>query len=69
MCTRLLDVPDAFIVSLTAENIEVVLDLEARPEQGRWVRPVSWYVAQSAYENVWTPVAITVEDWRLHATR
>jgi diamine N-acetyltransferase len=56
-----MDVPDARVVSLTAGNIEVVLDLVVRPEQGRWVRPVSWYVARSAYENVWTPVAITVE--------
>lgn len=61
MRTRLLDVPDARIVSLTAENIEMVLHLEVRPGQGRWVRPVSWYVARSAYESVWTPVAITVE--------
>lgn len=62
MRTRLLDVPDARVVSLTGDNIELVLDLEVRPEQERWVRPVSWYVARSAYENVWTPVAITVED-------
>ena len=47
---------------LTAGNVEEVLDLAPRPDQDRYVRPVAWYVARSAYERVWTPVAISVDD-------
>jgi diamine N-acetyltransferase len=45
------------IVALTAENIEAVLAVQARPGQERHVKDVAWYVARSAYEQVWTPVA------------
>lgn len=51
----------ARIVDLTADNVEEVLDLATRPDQDRYVRPVAWYVARSAYQQVWTPVAVTVE--------
>ncbi|MGH8891850.1 MAG: GNAT family N-acetyltransferase [Actinomycetes bacterium] len=50
------------IVELSAENIEAVLDLAPRPDQSRYVRPVAWYVARSAYERVWTPVAVSVDE-------
>lgn len=50
------------IVELSAGNIEEVLDVTPRPDQDRWVRPVSWYVARSAYEQVWHPVAVSATE-------
>jgi diamine N-acetyltransferase len=44
------------IIALDADNIEAVLALTAGPGQEAFVRPVAWYVARSAYEQVWTPV-------------
>jgi diamine N-acetyltransferase len=55
-------VPDVRVQPLTADNVEEVLDVTPRPDQGRWVRPVAWYVARSAYERVWTPVAFLAGD-------
>jgi diamine N-acetyltransferase len=45
------------VVAVDAGNVEEVLALSAAPGQEAFVRPVSWYVARSAYEQVWTPVA------------
>jgi diamine N-acetyltransferase len=48
-------------VAVEAANIEEVLALSAGPGQEAFVRPVSWYVARSAYEQVWTPVAFRAD--------
>jgi diamine N-acetyltransferase len=45
------------VVALDADNIEAVLAVSAAPGQEAFVRPVSWYVARSAYQKVWAPVA------------
>jgi diamine N-acetyltransferase len=55
-------VPDVRVEPLTDANVEEVLDVAAAPGQDRWVRPVAWYVARSAYEKVWTPVAFVAAD-------
>lgn len=55
------DGPAVSVSDLTADNVEAVLDLEVHPAQLRWVRPVAWYVARSAYEQVWSPVAFLHE--------
>jgi hypothetical protein len=31
-------------------------------EQLQYVNPVAWYVARSAYQNVWRPVGLASED-------
>jgi diamine N-acetyltransferase len=49
------------VVGLDAGNIEDVLAVSAAPGQEAYVRPVSWYVARSAYEQVWTPVAFRAD--------
>jgi diamine N-acetyltransferase len=49
------------VVAVDAANIEKVLALSAAPGQEVFVRPVSWYVARSAYEQVWTPVAFRAD--------
>jgi diamine N-acetyltransferase len=54
--------PSVCIVEVTADNIEEVLDVTPAPDQDRWVRPVAWYVARSAYEKVWHPAAVTAEE-------
>ena len=48
-------------MGITADNIETVLDVEVGEHQRRWVRPVAWYVARSAYDPTWTPVALSVD--------
>lgn len=53
---------DVDVVPVDAENIESVLAISALPGQDSFVRPVAWYVARSAYEQVWTPVAFRVGD-------
>jgi diamine N-acetyltransferase len=53
---------DVDVVSLTAENIHDVLAVSALPDQSTHVRSVAWYVARSAYEQVWTPVAFRLGD-------
>jgi len=50
------------VTELTADNIEAVLAIAPRPEQLRHVNPVAWYVARSAYERVWHPVALAAGD-------
>jgi diamine N-acetyltransferase len=50
------------IVALDAENIEAVLALTAAPGQEAFVQPVAWYVARSAYEQIWTPVVFRAES-------
>jgi len=50
------------VTELTADNIEAVLAVAPRPEQLRHVNPVAWYVARSAYERVWHPVALVAGD-------
>ena len=49
------------VVAVDAANIEEVLAVAAAPGQDAFVRPVSWYVARSAYEQVWTPVAFRAD--------
>jgi diamine N-acetyltransferase len=49
------------IVALDAGNIEAVLEVTAVPGQEKYVRPVAWYVARSAYEQVWSPVAFRAD--------
>ena len=55
------------VVELTADNVEAVLAVTPRPEQLRHVNPVSWYVARSAYQDVWHPVGLLTEDGRVVA--
>lgn len=50
------------VVELTADNVEEVLAVTPRPEQLRHVNPVAWYVARSAYEQVWAPVGLATAD-------
>jgi hypothetical protein len=50
------------VVELTADNVEDVLAVSPLPEQLQYVNPVAWYVARSAYQNVWQPVGLTTED-------
>jgi diamine N-acetyltransferase len=50
------------VVGLDAHNIEAVLAVSAAPGQDAYVRPVAWYVALSAYEHIWTPVAFQLGD-------
>src|SRR3954451_13484149 len=50
------------VVGLTAGNVEDVLAVSAFPEQLQYVNPVAWYVARSAYQNVWHPVGLATED-------
>jgi len=50
------------VVELTADNVEDVLAVEPAPEQLRHVNPVSWYVARSAYQQVWHPVGLATVD-------
>jgi diamine N-acetyltransferase len=52
---------DVEVIGLDAENIEDVLAVSAAPGQEAYVRPVSWYVARSSYEKVWTPVAFRAD--------
>ena len=55
------------VVELSADNVEAVLAVTPRPEQLRHVNPVSWYVARSAYQDVWHPVGLATEDGRVVA--
>ena len=50
------------VVDVSADNVEAVLAVTPRPEQLRHVNPVSWYVARSAYQDVWHPVGLATED-------
>jgi diamine N-acetyltransferase len=50
------------VVGLTADNVEEVLAVSPFPEQLNHVNPVAWYVARSAYQNVWHPVGLATED-------
>lgn len=50
------------VVGLTADNVEDVLAVSPFPEQLQYVNPVAWYVARSAYQNVWQPVGLATED-------
>lgn len=50
------------VVEVTADNVEAVLAVAPRPEQLRHVNPVSWYVARSAYQQVWHPVGLATAD-------
>ena len=53
------------VVELTADNIEDVLAVEPTPDQLRHVNPVAWYVARSAYEQVWQPVALETAEGQI----
>lgn len=55
-------VPEVRVVAIDDENVHDVLDLAVTPEQLRWVRPTAWYVARSAYDPTWTPVALLDGD-------
>ena len=50
------------VVGLTADNVEDVLAVSPFPEQLQYVNPVAWYVARSAYQDVWQPVGLATED-------
>ena len=50
------------VVGLTADNVEDVLAVAPFPEQLQFVNPVAWYVARSAYQDVWHPVGLATED-------
>jgi diamine N-acetyltransferase len=50
------------VVPVDASNVHDVLDLAVSDEQLRWVRPTAWYVARSAYDPTWTPVALLDGD-------
>jgi hypothetical protein len=50
------------VVGLTADDVEDVLAVSPFPEQLQYVNPVAWYVARSAYQNVWRPVGLASED-------
>ena len=50
------------VIGLTADNVEDVLAVSPFPEQLQYVNPVAWYVARSAYQNVWQPVGLATED-------
>jgi diamine N-acetyltransferase len=54
-------VPEVRVVAVDADNVEAVLAVAPRAGQDAWVRPVSWYVARSAYERVWTPWALVAD--------
>jgi diamine N-acetyltransferase len=54
--------PGLTLVELTADNVEAVLAVAPAPEQLRHVNPVAWYVARSAYEQVWHPVGLATAD-------
>jgi diamine N-acetyltransferase len=49
------------VVALDADNIEAVLAVTAAPGQEAYVSSVASYVALSAYEKIWTPVAFRVD--------
>jgi hypothetical protein len=55
------------VVGLTADNVEDVLAVSPFPEQLQYVNPVAWYVARSAYQNVWQPVGLGVVALTVHA--
>lgn len=55
------------VVELTSDNIEAVLEVTPLPEQLRHVNPVAWYVARSAYQDVWHPVGLATEDGQVVA--
>ena len=46
------------VVELTADNVEDVLAVAPSSEQLRYVNPVAWYVARSAYQQVWHSVGL-----------
>jgi diamine N-acetyltransferase len=50
------------VVELTADNVEDVLAVAPSSEQLRHVNPVAWYVARSAYQQVWHPVGLATAD-------
>ena len=50
------------VVELTGDNVEDVLAVAPAPEQLRHVNPVAWYVARSAYQQVWHPVGLATAD-------
>jgi diamine N-acetyltransferase len=54
--------PTLTVVELTADNVEDVLAVVPTPEQLRHVNPVAWYVARSAYQQVWHPVGLATAD-------
>ncbi|HET9945384.1 MAG TPA: N-acetyltransferase [Actinomycetes bacterium] len=55
------------VVELTSDNIEAVLEVTPLPEQLRHVNPVAWYVARSAYQDVWHPVGLATGDGQVVA--
>jgi diamine N-acetyltransferase len=54
-------VPEVRVVPVDADNVEAVLAVTPAPGQDAWVRPVGWYVAKAAYDDVWTPWALTAD--------
>jgi diamine N-acetyltransferase len=48
------------VVAVDADNIEAVLAVSAAPGQEAYVASVATYLALSAYEHIWTPVAFRV---------
>ena len=50
------------VVELNADNVEDVLAVSPLPEQLPYVNPVAWYVARSAYQDVWHPVGLATAD-------
>lgn len=49
------------VVALDADNIEAVLAVTFAPGQEAYVRSVASYIALSAYEQIWTPVAFRAD--------
>ena len=50
------------VVELTADNVEDVLAVAPSSKQLRHVNSVAWYVARSAYQQVWHPVGLATAD-------
>jgi diamine N-acetyltransferase len=50
------------VVAVDADNIGAVLAVSAAPGQEAYVASVATYIALSAYEKIWTPVAFRVGD-------
>jgi diamine N-acetyltransferase len=52
--------PEVVLEPVAASTWRAVADVEPRPDQARWVAPVTRYLCLCLYDGVWQPLALRV---------
>lgn len=58
----MVDGDEVVLRPVDASNWRAVADVAPRPDQARWVTPVTRYLCLCLYDRVWQPLAVEVDD-------